>query len=296
MLQEDRLSFPLTITRQESPDFRWQEAETCHGLEVVQATNERDQKAGTELERAPEGSWIPVGSYKVRGPDDNVDVPGLVEGDAERRWTQEIMDAIRNKTKKLQGYDAELRKRCHLLIYDDTEWSIMIGWYADELPILLSNALHRWRQSADPDWLHYRRISVVRNQVLRADVPDKGLLVLHDITGQPEIFATSRAASQLKIPHRAIADFCKEHGIRKLGFFGSIHEPERFGPGSDVDVLVEFQPEERVGLIRLAGIEIELSELVKRKVDLRSVPDLSKYFRHEVTRQKTELEYVARAS
>lgn len=78
-----------------------------------------------------------------------------------------------------------------------------------------------------------------------------------------------------------IADFCRRHHIRKLSLFGSALR-EDFGADSDVDLLVEFEPGVQVGLIRLAGIEIELSELVGRKVDLRTPVDLSRYFRQEV--------------
>jgi hypothetical protein len=49
-----------------------------------------------------------------------------------------------------------------------------------------------------------------------------------------------------------------------------------------VDVLVEFEPDARVGLIRFAGIEIELSEILGRKVDLNTPGFLSKYFRDQV--------------
>ncbi|MEM6840246.1 MAG: hypothetical protein AAF609_25870 [Cyanobacteria bacterium P01_C01_bin.120] len=46
--------------------------------------------------------------------------------------------------------------------------------------------------------------------------------------------------------------------------------------------LVEFDPEHVLGLIRLAGMELELSDLIQRKADLRTPQDLSRYFRDEV--------------
>jgi hypothetical protein len=58
-----------------------------------------------------------------------------------------------------------------------------------------------------------------------------------------------------------------------------------FGPSSDVDVLVEFEPGARVGLIRLAGMENELSDLLGRNVDLNTPGCLSPYFREEVLRE-----------
>lgn len=60
---------------------------------------------------------------------------------------------------------------------------------------------------------------------------------------------------------------------------------ERFSGASDVDVLVEFQPDTRVGYLRMAAMERELSQVFGgRKVDLRTPGELSRYFRDEVLR------------
>ncbi|MCX6636236.1 MAG: nucleotidyltransferase domain-containing protein [Acidobacteria bacterium] len=81
-----------------------------------------------------------------------------------------------------------------------------------------------------------------------------------------------------------IADFCRRNGVRKFAFFGSMLT-DRFSDESDIDVLVEFRPAERVGFFRLAEMEEELSRLFgSRKVDLRTPADLSVYFRDEVVR------------
>lgn len=80
-----------------------------------------------------------------------------------------------------------------------------------------------------------------------------------------------------------IGDFCKRHQIRRLSLFGSVLRPD-FRQDSDVDVLVELEPGHRVGLIAFAKIERELSELIGRKVDLRTPGDLSPYFRDAVVR------------
>ena len=59
-----------------------------------------------------------------------------------------------------------------------------------------------------------------------------------------------------------------------------------FGPDSDIDVLVEFEPEHVPGLVRLAGMEHELSELLDgRKVDMNTPLCLSRYFRDEVVEE-----------
>lgn len=84
-----------------------------------------------------------------------------------------------------------------------------------------------------------------------------------------------------EFPRQQIADFCSRNHIRKLSLFGSVHRGES-RPDSDVDLLVEFDPNHIPGLIGLAGMEIELTELLGRKVDLRTPEDLSRYFRQEV--------------
>jgi predicted nucleotidyltransferase len=66
--------------------------------------------------------------------------------------------------------------------------------------------------------------------------------------------------------------------------FGSVLR-DSFRSDSDVDVLVEFEAGQTVGLIRLAGMERELSEILGRKADLRTPADLSRYFRDEVVRE-----------
>ena len=88
--------------------------------------------------------------------------------------------------------------------------------------------------------------------------------------------------NQVSISREALAEFCREHGIRRLSVFGSALR-EDFGPESDVDVLVEFEPARTPGLLGVARMELELSELFAgRKVDLRTPEDLSRYFRQEV--------------
>jgi len=96
---------------------------------------------------------------------------------------------------------------------------------------------------------------------------------------------------QIEVDRECIADFCRRHHIRKLAFFGSVLRDD-FGPESDVDVLVEFQAGHPVGLIRLTGIELELSDLLGRKTDMRTPGELSRYFRDEVL-QEAEVHYVA---
>ena len=97
--------------------------------------------------------------------------------------------------------------------------------------------------------------------------------------------------SKVSISKDALAAFCEKHGITRLAVFGSALRDD-FGPESDVDVLVEFAPNRVPGLLGVAGMELELSELFEgRKVDLRTPEDLSRYFREDVL-DKAEVQYV----
>ncbi|MGI8967961.1 MAG: nucleotidyltransferase family protein [Chloroflexota bacterium] len=78
-----------------------------------------------------------------------------------------------------------------------------------------------------------------------------------------------------------LATFCRHHHIRRLSLFGSALRPD-FGPESDIDLLVEFEPEHFPELFGLAGTETELTWAPGRKVDLRTKEDLSRYFRQQV--------------
>lgn len=100
-----------------------------------------------------------------------------------------------------------------------------------------------------------------------------------------------KGRARISIPKEQIAEFCRKHYIRRLALFGSVLRDD-FGPNSDVDVLVEFDPDHIPGLIRLAGMEIELSDLLGgRKVDLNTPKFLSPHFRNVVLKE-AEVEYV----
>jgi predicted nucleotidyltransferase len=85
----------------------------------------------------------------------------------------------------------------------------------------------------------------------------------------------------ISIPSEEIALFCQRNHIQKLSLFGSVLRSD-FSPESDVDILVEFHPEYIPGLIRLSAMEQELSRIFHRQVDLRTLEDLSHYFRQQV--------------
>jgi len=95
----------------------------------------------------------------------------------------------------------------------------------------------------------------------------------------------------IELDHKKIMAFCNRNRIRHLALFGSVLRDD-FGPDSDVDVLVEFEPTARVGLLGLAGMEIELSEILGRTVDLNTPGFLSKYYRNKVLAE-AEVQYDA---
>ena len=93
----------------------------------------------------------------------------------------------------------------------------------------------------------------------------------------------------LEISKEEIAEFCKKNHIKKLSLFGSSVRRD-FRSDSDVDILVEFEPDTHVGLIKLAGLELELSKIFGRKVDLNTPGFINKYYRGKVL-SEAEVQY-----
>ena len=97
--------------------------------------------------------------------------------------------------------------------------------------------------------------------------------------------------SILSYDKEALARLCRRHRIRRLALFGSVLKgTDR--PDSDVDFLVEFEPNTVPGLLGLAEIEGQLSELLGRPVDLRTANELSPHFRQAVERM-AEVQFAA---
>ena len=95
---------------------------------------------------------------------------------------------------------------------------------------------------------------------------------------------------KLAVDKDKIADFCQRHHITRLAIFGSALRDD-FREDSDVDVLVDSEPDHVPGFFRLFDMEEELSTLFEgRKVDLRTPQDLSRYFRDKVVAQ-AEVQY-----
>lgn len=101
---------------------------------------------------------------------------------------------------------------------------------------------------------------------------------------------------KVSVPKDRLAAFCRAHGVKRLAVFGSALRDD-FGPDSDIDVLVEFEPGRAPELLGVAGMESELSGLFGgRKVDLieRSAVEASRnYIRREAILRSAEAIYAA---
>ena len=97
----------------------------------------------------------------------------------------------------------------------------------------------------------------------------------------------TQSRAHIDIPHAQIADFCRRNHIRRLALFGSVLRDD-FRPDSDVDVLVEFEPGKTPGFA-FFDVEQELTQILGRRVDLRTPQELSKYFRDEVLAEAEEV-------
>ena len=81
-----------------------------------------------------------------------------------------------------------------------------------------------------------------------------------------------------------LAELCRRYRVRELAVFGSAARGE-MRPESDIDLLVEFLPEAEIGLVEYAGLMLDLSELLGRKVDLVSKRALKPLIRDAVIRE-----------
>jgi predicted nucleotidyltransferase len=96
----------------------------------------------------------------------------------------------------------------------------------------------------------------------------------------------------IDISKEKISRFCQHWHITKLSLFGSVLRDD-FHPDSDIDVLVEFQPEHTPGFLKLHQIQEELSTILgNRQIDLVT----SKFLNHRIRDRilsEAEVHYVA---
>ncbi|MCC6660549.1 MAG: nucleotidyltransferase domain-containing protein [Phycisphaerales bacterium] len=69
-----------------------------------------------------------------------------------------------------------------------------------------------------------------------------------------------------------LRELCTRRRIRSIRVFGSVLRAD-FGPASDLDLLLEFEPGVDPDLFELGGMQQELSALFGRTVDLNT-PDM----------------------
>jgi predicted nucleotidyltransferase len=98
---------------------------------------------------------------------------------------------------------------------------------------------------------------------------------------------------QITVDLKTLAVLCRKRNIRKLSLFGSAVRAD-FQPNSDLDLLVEFQPDHTPGLA-FFSLSDELTDLLGRKVDLNTYQSLSPYFREQIL-SETETLYDATRS
>jgi len=97
---------------------------------------------------------------------------------------------------------------------------------------------------------------------------------------------------RFNVSNKLLERFCQKHQIVKMSIFGSALE-DRFGPESDIDLLVEFKKGSKITFFTIVRMEEELSKLLNgREIDIRTPAELSPYFKEEVL-SKAEVLYAA---
>ena len=100
-----------------------------------------------------------------------------------------------------------------------------------------------------------------------------------------ELFEPPGRPAAIDVDRKAIADLCARYEVHTLSLFGSVLGDD-FGPESDIDVLVEFEPGHTPGFFGLHGLEQELSGVFGgRKIDLVTRKSLNRRIRRQVLDQ-----------
>jgi predicted nucleotidyltransferase len=84
-----------------------------------------------------------------------------------------------------------------------------------------------------------------------------------------------------QVDETELSDLCRRYHVRELSFFGSAARGE-MRPDSDIDLLVDFLPDAGIDLVDYAGLMLELSRFLGRKVDLVSKNGLKPLIRDSV--------------
>lgn len=266
------LAYPLNVTKGEAPDFvlRFGDGRT-RGVEVTEASTPEHQQAATELERSPPGTLLEDNEY--------------VGDEPEQEWSRTLLDAVQ---RKVEGYDYGSHDELELLVYDQTGLGAMVK-LKDGAPFLREE-IRAWRRATGPQQV-FSRISVLRDSAFLFDVTGRWR-VLRRQSDTPALPAPGGPRRSPSWPgDEALAELCRRHGIRRLSLFGSALRGED-ARDSDLDLLVEFEPDVRIGYLGLAGVERELTALFGRSVDLRTPGELGPHLRERILRE-AETQYAA---
>jgi predicted nucleotidyltransferase len=93
--------------------------------------------------------------------------------------------------------------------------------------------------------------------------------------------STKSSRVRISIPKRKIREFCHRYDVQRMALFGSVLN-KNFRSDSDVDVLIAFAPNAHIGFLTLSRMQRELSELLKRPVDLVPMDGLKPVIRDSV--------------
>lgn len=277
---------PVTLRKApegRTPDFilEWPDGRT-EGVEVTEGSTEEYPRRLTEAARSGEKGLV-LGA-DINTPDRK----------AAERWAEILFSSFLKKAQRLLDGNYSV---AHLLIYDLTGLSLLVP--LDEGGRLLRAKIEGWNQQEQPTH-RFARVSVLQ-----------GTALLLDVSGATRILQASSPYFRLSVIKaegpddlrrrlRELDRYCRKNSIRHLMTFGSIlgdreddfteaaenpelPEPRLFRPEtSDLDLLVEFEPDTQVTLFDMARMERELSELTGFEVDLRTAEDLSRHFRQTV--------------
>ena len=103
---------------------------------------------------------------------------------------------------------------------------------------------------------------------------------------------TATLEERLGVDMDAIRAFCEKWGIVEFALFGSVVRDD-FGPDSDIDVMVRFDPERRPFGLEFFGIAPELENLFGRHVDVLERGPIRNPFVRQSIRRDLTLVYAA---
>jgi len=173
LTQSSLLRFPFKVVKWESPDFLLHLPDgTVTGVEITEAGTEQVQRAWTQLERSPPGSFMEGG--EIRLPGEELRGRGWAGNEPEQELTRLVLAALADKTEKLNRGHYASADRYELLIYDNSGLPTDL----DTLVPILKPALADWLRQNQTERA-FGSISVLR---------DSGLL--YDCTGASTFYAT----------------------------------------------------------------------------------------------------------